>query len=186
MVKREILDIKTGANEVIVFFRNGSTMEAVVSNDNSRGYRGNVLVLDEYRMIKEDILKQVLKKFLTVNRQPPYLVKEEYKHLTEANREIYISSCWYKNHWSYKKFRSLLSMMNKTQKAFVCGLNYKLAMYHGILSKELVESEMTAEDFDALSLVISDLYQKWYLKNLVNLIIQGCVIDISFKQEMVY
>lgn len=36
-IAREIKDIKNSANETVVFFHNGSTIEAVTSNDNSRG-----------------------------------------------------------------------------------------------------------------------------------------------------
>ena len=36
-VAKEIKNIKDSANETIVYFHNGSTMEAVTSNDNSRG-----------------------------------------------------------------------------------------------------------------------------------------------------
>ena len=52
-IKREIKDIKAGANDATVQFWNGSTIECVTSSDNSRGYRSHVLVLDEYRMIKK-------------------------------------------------------------------------------------------------------------------------------------
>lgn len=37
--------IKTGGNEAKVVFKNSSTIEAVVSGDSARGYRGNVMPL---------------------------------------------------------------------------------------------------------------------------------------------
>ena len=63
-IRREIKDFKTGANDASVTFWNGSTIECVTSSDNSRGYRSHVLVLDEYRMIKKDVLDSFLRKFL--------------------------------------------------------------------------------------------------------------------------
>lgn len=154
MLRKEISDIKTNSNDCYVMFKNGSKIEAVTSTDNSRGFRGNVLVLDEFRLIKEEIVKTVLKPFLNVVRQPPYLMKEEYKHLQEENKEIYISSCWYKSHWSYSKFLSFLSTMSQTVgTAFTCGLNYHLSLHHGILSQKKVDAEMNARDFDAVALI---------------------------------
>lgn len=91
---REIKEIKTSTNECVVIFQNGSTIEAVTSTDSARGYRGNILILDEFRLIKEDNLTKVLRPFLNVNRQPPYLMNPKYSHLHEENKEIYISSAW--------------------------------------------------------------------------------------------
>ena len=42
-IAREIKDIKTGANECVCIFHNGSTIEAVASMDSARGYRGQIL-----------------------------------------------------------------------------------------------------------------------------------------------
>lgn len=148
---REIKEIRTNNNECVVVFQNGSTIEAVTSTDSSRGYRGNILVLDEFRLIKEDNLKRILRPFLNVNRQPPYLRKEEYKHLTEENKEIYISSAWYKHEWIWDRFKSFTSSMIKGRNYFVCALPYQLSVHHGLLSKQRVEEMMSEEDFDPIS-----------------------------------
>lgn len=51
--------------------------------------RGNVLVADEFRLIKLDIINSVLKQFLTNPRKPPFLEKPEYAdYPLEANMEI--------------------------------------------------------------------------------------------------
>src|SRR5699024_10651218 len=97
--RREVSELKLGANETYVRFKNGSKIEAVVSNDNSRGYRANILIVDEFRLVPKSVLDEVLIPFLNVNRIPPYLSNPKYKHLSEENKEIYISSSWYKNHW---------------------------------------------------------------------------------------
>lgn len=151
---REIKEIKTSANEIVVIFQNGSTITAVTSNDNARGYRGNILILDEFRLIKEDILKKVLRPFLTVVRQPPYLKKSEYSHLKESNKEIYISSAWYKSHWIWKKFRAFAKKMAKDKDKFnyfACGLPYQLSMLHGLLDEKRVKEIKSEEDMDEIS-----------------------------------
>lgn len=37
-LRREIKEIKVGANDAIVKFKNGSTIEAVASGESARGY----------------------------------------------------------------------------------------------------------------------------------------------------
>ena len=57
------------------------------------GMRGNVLVADEFRLIKEKDINFVLKQFLTAPRKPPFMYKPEYEHYPkESNRELYLSS----------------------------------------------------------------------------------------------
>jgi hypothetical protein len=151
---REIKEIKTSANEIVVIFQNGSTITAVTSTDSSRGYRGNILILDEFRLIKEENLKNVLRPFLTVIRQPPYLKKPEYAHLKESNKEIYISSAWYKSHWIWKKFIAFAKKMAKAKEKFnyfACGLPYQLSMHHGLLDEKRVQEIKSEEDMDEIS-----------------------------------
>lgn len=148
---REIKEVKTGSNECVVVFQNGSTIEAVTSTDNARGYRGNILILDEFRLIKEENLTRILRPFLNVNRQPPYLMKSEYAHLQEDNIEIYISSAWYKNHWIWEKFKSFRNAMLRGKDYFVCALPYQLSVHHGLLSKKRVEEMRTEDDFDPIT-----------------------------------
>lgn len=151
-ISREIKEVKTSANDASVLFWNGSTIECVVSNNNSRGYRSNVLVLDEYRMIKKDILDSVLRKFNASPRKPPYLFKDEYKHIKpEQNKELYISSAWFKSSWAYEKFISYRNAMCKGKSYFCCDLPYTVPLEHGLLTEESVESIRSEEDMDEIS-----------------------------------
>lgn len=149
---REIEDIKTSANESVVIFKNGSTIEAVASNDNSRGYRGNILIIDEYRMVSPDVLNKVLKPFLNVLRNPKYTSKKEYANYPkEENKEIYMSSAWLKAHWSWEKFNSVVKDMCKGKKYFACDFDYRLAINHGLLSQERAENMRNEEDMDEIT-----------------------------------
>src|SRR5690625_3105124 len=103
-VKREIEEIRTGNNDVRVVFRNGSTIEAVTSSDNARGYRAHIIILDEYRLIKKDVYDKILRPFLNVQRKPPYTHMPEYSHMIEENKELFISSAWYKSDWIWGHF----------------------------------------------------------------------------------
>jgi hypothetical protein len=149
-LQREISDLKTSTNDARVEFHNGSWIKIVASNDGARSKRANLLIVDEFRMVDFEIISKVLRKFLTAPRSPKYLEKEEYKHMKERNKEIYLSSCWYKVHWSYNRFLSYYKSMLKGSKYFVCGLPYQLAIKEGLLDEEQVKDEMTEEDFDSV------------------------------------
>jgi hypothetical protein len=148
---KEIMKINTGKDECSVIFFNGSTIEAVVSTDGSRGYRGNILICEEFRMIKPEILNKVLRRFNATPRQPKYLIKKEYAHLKESNKELYISSAWYRNHWSYEKFKSFVRSMIEGKHYFVCGLPYHLSIAEDLLDEQQVKNETTEEDHDPIS-----------------------------------
>lgn len=102
-LRREIKEVKCGANEAKVTFHNGSTIEAVVSGEQSRGYRANILIIDEFRLVPKEVQERIMIPFLNVNRQPLFTKKPEYEgYPVEENKEIYLSSAWFTNIIFYK------------------------------------------------------------------------------------
>lgn len=150
-VEREIKEFKTSANECYVVFKNGSKIQASTSNDNARGLRANILIIDEFRLVSKETLDKILRPFLNVNRTPPYLANPKYKHLSEENKEIYISSAWYKNHYIWDMFKSYLNSMVAGKDYFVAVLPWQLSVFHNLLSRKRVEQQRTEEDFDQMS-----------------------------------
>lgn len=149
-LKREISYLNVNVNNAKVEFHNGSWIKVVASNDSARSKRANVLIVDEFRMVDFDIINKVLRKFLTAPRNPKYLEKPQYKHLQERNKEIYLSSCWYKSHWSWKRFLTFVKNMVRGKKYFACGLPYQLSLAENLLMKEQILDEMSEDDFDPI------------------------------------
>lgn len=154
-LRNEISYISSSPNNANVEFYCGSSIVIAASNDNSRHFRANVVVIDEFRIVDPTIINTVIKKFLTVPRMPGYLKLPEYKdrpELLERNKQIYISSAWYKNHWAYKKAISFFgNMLDDTKKYCYIGLPYQVAIREGLLSREQCEDEMSEADFDAVA-----------------------------------
>lgn len=150
-LSREIKYVKTSTNECVVYFWNGSYIEAVVNGDSARGYRGNLLIVDEFRMVSKDNISKVLRPFLNVIRQAPFMRKPEYKDYVEENKEIYISSAWYKNHWSWESLKSFLSGMMKDKGYFACALPLGLNIEHGLITEQRVEQLKSEDDFDPIA-----------------------------------
>ena len=151
----EIDRCNIGLNDAIIMFKNGSWITTRTSTDNARGARANIIVVDEFRMVDETILNMVIRKFLTSPRQPNYLNKPEYEHLQERNKEIYMSSAYFKSSWAWKKLQSyVLNFFDDTKKYFVCGLPYQLSIKEGLLSREQIRDEMSEADFNELAFIM--------------------------------
>ena len=150
-VRFEIGDIKnisTAVNNSKVKFPNGSNIEAVANGDSSRGYRANLLILDEFRMIDKNMVDKVFKPMANVKRQAPYMHKPQYKHLQERNRHVYLSSAWYKSHWAWTEFVDFVKGMLADKDSFAITTPWQLSVNHDLLSIEDVIAERESDTFD--------------------------------------
>lgn len=154
-LKKEVAKIDPGINNCKVTFHNGSTITAVTSSDSSRGYRANVLILEEFRMIDKDILESVLKPFKNgAYRKPNFTHKPEYKDYLEDTQEIYISSAWYANDWIFEEYKAYLSQMLKGKNYFLVNTDYKLAIEHGLLTQKDIDDEKSKPTFNEISFLM--------------------------------
>lgn len=144
-LRREIKSLQNNNNEVRIEFHNGSIIEAVVSNDDSRGYRSNLLIIDEYRLLTQDVVDSVLVPFLNTPRQPGYLSKPEYKGMQEENIEVYLSSGGYSSEWSYQRLKETFEGMIKGDNMFSCSIPFTTALEHGLTTKNRIKKEMKKE-----------------------------------------
>lgn len=154
-----------GTNAQIVF-NNTSVIKVVTSSDSSRGNRCNVLILDEFRLISKDTIDTVLRKFLTLRRMPSYSALTEEERKAEYNKEknltLYLTSAFFKDHWSYMKCVDTLKLMlNDTKKQFVCGFPYQLSIEEALLDAETVADEMSETGFSEIKWLM-EMCAEWY------------------------
>lgn len=91
-LRKEILKVKDNQNEVVVYFRNHSTITVVAPGDGGRGYRSTILIREEFRQIKKEDEDGILSPYQIV-RQAPYRMDEYYRNIPDLNEEaidIYI------------------------------------------------------------------------------------------------
>lgn len=154
---REISILKTGSNDALVEFHNGSWIKIVASNDNARSKRCTLLIVDEFRMVDINVINTVLRKFQTATRHPKYLDKPEYEHLLqnedelEDNKQIYLSSAFYKSSHAWDRFNDYFDAMINGRSYFLCGLPYYISVQEGLLKKKQVQEEMMEKSFDETS-----------------------------------
>ena len=151
ILRSEIEKCNICQNDASIYFKNGSWIKTRTSSENSRSARANCIVVDEFRMVDETVINTVLRKFLTSPRQPKYLQKPEYAHMQERNKEIYMSSAYFKSSWAYRKAQSYtLNFFDDTKKYFICGLPYQVSVREGLLSRSQLEDEMSEADYNEL------------------------------------
>lgn len=151
-VKREInvSKIKDGINEISVPFYNGSSIEVVVSSENSRGFRSQINIYEEFVNIDQDMIEKVLKRFKSTDRLARYRDNPKYKKYnspTEPLRDLYISSASYESNWSWKAIKNSLKEMANGNDHGVIALPWAVSVYEGITKRKTVEEDLRSDEF---------------------------------------
>ena len=146
---------KFSGQDAKVMFKNSSYIKVVTASDNARSNRANILIVDEFRMVKKDTIDTVLKKFLTSRRMPPYKdltdAERKVEYAKEPNKSCFLSSAYFKDHWSFNKMLDTFKLMlDDSNTDFVCGFPYQLSVQEGLLFSEDVESDMLESDFNEI------------------------------------
>lgn len=153
MLRLEIDRLVISATDTYVEFKNGSRIKVVTASDSARGNRCNILIVDEFRMVNKEVINTVLRKFLTSPRVPGFLKAHlndpEYQKYKEKNKQIYLTSAYFKSHWSYQQCVDYKNqMLDDSKQYFVCGLPYQLSIHEGLLDPDMVADEMAESDFN--------------------------------------
>lgn len=149
----EINEKETSVNstKAQVVFKNGSVIKVVTASDTARGNRAHILLIDEFRMVKKDVIDTILRKFLAAPRHPKYLDKPEYKHLKEPNKTLYLSSAYYMDHWSYTRTKdSCRFMLDERRREFCCGFPWQLSLKEDLIMEESIVEQMSETDFNEI------------------------------------
>lgn len=146
---------KINGTDAKIVFRNSSYVKIVTAANSARGNRANILLLDEFWLVSKDVIDTILRKFLTLNRMPPYteLSKAERKeaYSRENNKIIFLSSAYMVDHWSYTKCQDTFrQMLSDRHREFVCGLPYQLSLKEGLLNENQIADEMAETDFNQI------------------------------------
>jgi len=130
-INREILSYTANNNTYEVRFKNGSFITVVVSGESGRGNRSNINVLEERRLIPNDVIQGIIRPFM-VSRKPPYMMNPKYSNIQELKdaeepQEIIITSAHYKSTEWYPeavKFLKDISEGDENKKSNIFRLSY--------------------------------------------------------------
>lgn len=125
---------------VIYTFKNGSILQNVVANQNTRGGRFQAGLMEEVITIDQDILNEVILPLMNVNRKIPYnnkLVEDPDEKVNKS--ATYITTAGYKGSFSYEKLiETLIVSIARPKKAIVLGGSWRVPVVEGLLSKDFV------------------------------------------------
>lgn len=158
----EIEKIRPGINDAGVDFKCGSFIQTSVAGENTRGKRGNVLIVDEFILIDPIDYEKVLVPLTNVPRIPRFKEKYEkkYANYEEDNVKILMSSAGYKSNWGWGMFKKSVNDMVKSQAdgeeylaSISVALPYQLSLIHGLLQQSTVD-ERTDKSQDMYSFMM--------------------------------
>lgn len=148
VLRKEIIRIKDNQNEVIVYFRSGSTIVVVPASENGRGHRSNVVVREECRQIDKKVDDSILSPFQTI-RQAPYMIDPYYagiKELQEEPIDIYISSSWLEPHWMWSIVDTAYDGMLKGSGECLLAFDESITLKHNIRTQRQMQKEKKKQD----------------------------------------
>jgi hypothetical protein len=148
-IAREILfPIKTGSEDCVVNFKNGSEIRAIVlgqnqsSGDGARSWRFHFLLIDEARVVKDEVTEKILIP-MTKTKRPIAIEHSQ----PEKGKVIFISSAFLKTSDLYKRFMYFFNKMQEGNKNYyVCALDYKVGIEAGIFDEEDIQEERNKPD----------------------------------------
>jgi hypothetical protein len=147
-LRQEILNVKDNQNEVIVFFRNGSTITVVPALESGRGHRSTCAIREEFRQIDKKVDDSIISPFQVI-RQAPYLIKEPYNSIGDLQEEpvdIYISSAWYDNHWMWDIVEQSHKDMMRGGSSCLLAFDESITLKHNIKTKRQLLREKKKQD----------------------------------------
>ena len=152
-IAREITDIRVQQSDCYVEFKNGSEIRAITlaqdrGGDSARSWRFQMLLVDEARLVKDNIIEEIL---IPMTKTPRQIALDYGKH--EEGKIIFISSAYLKTSGLYKRFKYHFEEMERGNKDYcaIC-FPYMVGVQAGLFSKENIEKEldkpsMTKEKF---------------------------------------
>lgn len=150
-LQSEISNYKATPSDAFIQFKNGSIVKVVTARDSSRSARANWVICDEFVQIKKTVIDGVIRKFKAGQRRPGFYDLPEYKsYPKEPNTETYISSAYYKYHFSWAKFKAFFKSMIKGENYACMGFPYQLPVHEGYYPLEQIREEMQEDDFDSI------------------------------------
>jgi len=146
MLQREIISLTVNMNQYEAIFANGSKIKVVAANEGARGERSSLLILDEFKLLKKDVVDKIFTPFLYV-RQAPFKQKSEYNDYPEEEpRKISISSAGLKAEWWYKETITTIKMMLEGKSAGFFCTDYLISIFHKIKTASQMEKEEETSD----------------------------------------
>lgn len=143
-IAKEIVgQIRTSADDCYVEFANGSEIRAITvaqdrGGESARSWRFNYLLIDEARLVKDDIIETILIPMTKTKRENALKWKQN-----EKGKVIFISSAYLKTSGLYKRFKFHFDEMTNGNKKYVAMcFPYQVGVQAGLFDTDDIEQEL--------------------------------------------
>ena len=148
VLRREIKSVIDNQNKALVTFHGGGAIFTVTCNENARGNRCNVAIVDEARACDRNTLDKVIFPFLVV-RQAGFITLPEYRDMkvfADEPKQIMISSSMEESHWLYKQAVRIRDDMFEGENCFFMAMDLAVTLKHHIRTfAQLQNAKRTAD-----------------------------------------
>lgn len=153
IAREMVFPIKTSADDCYCEFKSGSEIRAITlaqerGGDSARSWRFNYLLIDEARLVKDDIVETILIPMTKTKRQNALHWKQN-----EKGKVIFISSAYLKTSGLYRRFKFHFEQMVSGNSNYVAMcFPYQVGIQAGLFDAEDIEQEkekpsMTSDKF---------------------------------------
>lgn len=136
------LPIHTGQSDCYGETKNGSEIRAITlaqdrGGDSARSWRFNILLVDEARLVKENIIEEILIPMTKTKRKAALHWKQN-----EKGKVIFISSAYLKTSGLYTRFKFHFEQMTSGNKNYIAMcFPYQVGVQAGLFDQEDIEQE---------------------------------------------
>lgn len=196
-IAREInLPIRTGTDDCYCEFKNGSEIRAITlaqdrGGDSARSWRFNYLLVDEARLVKDDIIETILIPMTKTKRQNALKWKQN-----EKGKVIFISSAYLKTSGLYRRFKFHFEQMISGNKNYIAMcFPYQVGIQAGLFDADDIEQErekptMTSDRFsyEYEGIFVGSSGESYYPYELTMpcRILERCELEQPKKSDSIY
>lgn len=144
IAKEIVMPIHTSPDDCYVEFNGGGEIRAITvaqdrGGESARSWRFNYLLIDEARLVKDDIIETILIPMTKTKRQNALKW-----HKNEKGKVIFISSAYLKTSGLYKRFKYHFEQMCSGNKRYVAiCFPYQVGVQAGLFDMEDIEQELS-------------------------------------------
>lgn len=196
-VAREInFPIKTGQDDCVCELKSGSEIRAITldqnrGGDGARSWRFNMILVDEARLVKDNIIEEILIPMTKTKREMAIRWG-----MSEKGKVIFISSAYLKTSPLYKRFMYHYESMIKGNKDYmaIC-FPYQVGVQAGLfdkkdIEKELEKPQMTKDKFayEFEGVFVGSSGESYYPYELTNpcRVLERCELQQPKKSNCIY
>ena len=148
-LRAEIASIKDNQNEIVVYFKNSSTIKVLCAGESGRGNRSTSNIREEYRQISKNVEDSIISPYGII-RTAPYMLKEPYCNMPELQEDpvdIYISSSWLDNgHWMWDIADQAFDQMLEGKDSCFLAFDESITLKHNIRTRNQLIQEKKKQD----------------------------------------